>query len=264
MMAHIIDISSQKGGTGKTTTAVNLAASLAIFEKKTLLVDCDPLGNATTCLGIDKKSLSLDLYGALVGDSRPEDVILNTELPHLSIIPSKFRLIHAEARLYRVPGKKKILRSLLASLQEFYDYIIIDSPASLNFFTVSALVAAHWVMIPFQFQIHSLEGLGQLLLVVRSIQKQYNPDVKIAGILLTMWEPGNANPPTATFKLLRRFDTRLFETVIPWDKVLRESLNNQKPVALYDINSRASKAYLELAKEIIEVLKLPEETVDNH
>jgi chromosome partitioning protein len=251
-MANIICIASQKGGTGKTTTAVNLSASLALFEKNTLLVDCDPAGNATTNLGIDKKSLSFDLYHALAGEIKPQDVILPSDLPFLSIIPTRFGLSRSEKKLSLSLHKKNALRNLLDNYRKLYEYIIIDS-SSMGFLTIAALSSADWLLIPSQLQINSLEGLGQLLKVVHDIREKINNNLKIAGILLTMYEETKSALP---YGCLSGIKDKLFSAIIPWDRNLRDSANYAKPLALYDIQSRGAKAHLDLAKELIEVLKI--------
>jgi chromosome partitioning protein len=250
-MGHIICITSQKGGTGKTTTTVNLAASLALFEKHTLVVDCDPQGNATTGLGIDKKALSHDLYHALLGQAAAKDIIIDTQLEFLKIIPSRFDLIHAETRLPLKPDSQKIMRNLIQDISDAFEYIIIDSPPSLGFLSKSAIVTAEWLIIPLQYQIYALEGLGQLLFVVQGIQKKWNPNLKIAGILFTMCDNSDGAGIHLAENSSESFRNKIFSTTIPWDNLLRFSSDLVKPLVLHDIMSKGAKAYLDLATEVV-------------
>ena len=187
-MAHIMCISNQKGGVGKTTTAINLSAALAASEKNTLIVDCDPQANATTGVGIDKHSLQDTLYHGLIGRTDPEQLILNTEIRTLKIMPSRVELIGFEVEMLSIPGREKVLKKLLHHVRESFEYIVLDCPPSLSLLTINAMTAADSILIPLQCEFYALEGLGQLLHTVKRIRQHLNPKLKIAGILLTMFD----------------------------------------------------------------------------
>jgi len=252
-MGHIICIASQKGGTGKTTTAVNLAAALAILEKQTLLVDCDPLGNATTGVGIDKGLISSSLYHALVGTARVRDVVVDTMLDYLQIMPARIDLLRAEAQ---TKGKSTgtVMRHMLRDIAWDYDYIIIDSPPSLGFLTISAMASADFLILPLQYQIFSFEGLSQLLMVVKKIRNSINPDLKIAGILFTMCGNTPTNGQSNDIDALGRIQHKIFQTRIPWDTVLSDAANHTKPAALLDMMSQGANAHMELAQELMDTV----------
>ena len=261
-MAHIICVSSQKGGTGKTTTAVNLAASLAVFEQRTLLVDCDPLGNATTNLGIDKKGLSLDLYHALVGEADIQAVILESNMAYLQVLPARFGLFRAETKLSSTPNRERALRSLLGNCAHAFDYIIVDSPASFGYLSLCAMVSADWLLIPLQFQVHAFEGLSHLLHIVQNVRRTIHSNLKISGILFTMCDEPEIIRKSITTGALKQFKENIFSTIIQWDDLFRDASNLTKPLVLHDIMSRGAQAYLKLAKEIIHLLKPGRTMVD--
>ena len=251
-MGHIICIVSHKGGVGKTTTAVNLSASLAVAEKETLLVDCDPQGHATTGMGIDKGRLTKTLSHGMMGYAVPEEIIIDSDLDSLKALPARIELFHAEAELMSKSGKERVLRNLLSDLKETYDYIVIDSPPSLRLLTVNAVSAADSLLIPLQCEFYALEGLGQLLQSIQILKKKFNPDIKIAGILLTMLAMGEKASRQIAEHARNHFKDMVFKTVIPRNVQLRESASHGKPLLFQDIMSVGAQSYLALAREIID------------
>ncbi len=236
---------------GKTTTAINLSAAFAIAEKKTLLVDSDPQGHATTGMGIDKATIKKGLKHGLTGDAKAADLVVNGMLSSLKMIPAKTDLFGIEAELDSRHGKERLLRDLLKDLKEQYDYIIIDTPPSLNLFTVNALTAADSVLIPLQCEFYALEGLGQLLKIYKVLRKKFNPVIRIKGILLTMFAENEEISRRIAKDARGHFNSLVFKTVIPRDRKLRESPCYGKPLPLSDINSVGARCYIDLGKEIM-------------
>ncbi|MFH0845423.1 MAG: ParA family protein [Pseudomonadota bacterium] len=250
-MGTIITIANQKGGVGKTTTAVNLAASLAIAEKSCLIVDCDPQGNATTGLGVDKKALKYGLYEFILGQASGEEIILATNLSGLSLIGSDINLIGAEVEMASFDKREYRLRDKLILIKGRYDYIFLDCPPSLGFLTLNALTASDSVLIPLQCEYYALEGLSQLMDTINAVKKRLNPTLKLYGILLTMYDSRNNLSLQVEEEARRHFGEAVFKTIIPRNVRLSEAPSYGEPVLLYDIKSRGAQSYLSLAHEFI-------------
>lgn len=251
-MGHIISISNQKGGVGKTTTAINLSASLAAAERRCLLVDCDPQGNATTGLGIDRAQVDGGLYEFILGSATEGDVIRNTGLSRLDLIGSSPDLIGAEVELTPLEDREYRLRGKLFSLKDYYDYIFLDCPPSLGFMTINALTAADSVLVPLQCEYYALEGLTQILKTVGAVRRGLNPSLKLEGILLTMYDSRNNLALQVEEEVRGLFKEKVFKTLIPRNVRLSEAPSHGMPILLYDIKSKGAQSYLSLAKEFID------------
>jgi chromosome partitioning protein len=250
-VARVICIANQKGGVGKTTTAINLSASIAVAEKKVLLIDIDPQGNSTSGMGFNKEEPRETIYHALLRGSGLKEMIQKTELSHLDMVTSNTDLIGAEVELIQVKDREKKLDRLIKEVETEYDYILIDCPPSLGLLTINSLTAAHSVIIPLQCEYYAMEGLGQLLKTIRLIKRALNPRLEIEGILLTMFDGRNNLSHQVVHEVKNHFKDKVFETIIPRNIRLSEAPSHGKPVLLYDINSKGAESYLSLAREIM-------------
>jgi chromosome partitioning protein len=251
-MGYVVSISNQKGGVGKTTTAVNLASCLAAAERPCLLIDCDPQGNATTGLGLDRARLKRGVYDLLVEEADAEEVVTRTELRDLHVMASTLNLVGAEVELVNMVDKEYRLKRGLSTLKNRYQYIILDCPPSLGFLTVNALTAADSVLIPLQCEYYALEGLTQLLETIQAIRRALNPGLALLGVLLTMYDIRNNLSEQVAAEVRDHLRGRVFETVIPRNVRLSEAPSHGKPILLYDIGCKGAQSYLALAREFIE------------
>ena len=250
-MARIICIANQKGGVGKTTTAINLSAALAASEKRTLLVDCDPQANATSGLGIDRSKIEKTLYHGMLGRTGAANLIVDSEIASLKVIPSGVELIGFEVEMISDPDREKALKKLVSGLHNAFDYIFLDCPPSLSLLTVNALTAADSLLIPLQAEYYALEGLGQLLNTVKRIKRNLNPELTIAGILLTMFDKRTNLAYQVAEEAEKYFKDLVFKTMVPRNVRLSEAPSFGKPILLYDAASAGAQSYFELAKEIL-------------
>ncbi len=258
--ARIIALSNQKGGVGKTTSAVNIAASLAAAEYRVLLVDFDPQGNASSALGVEARNLKPSSYEMLIQEAAPADCIVKTELSYLDLIPANQELIGAEIELVSALGREHRLKDALNIVKSNYDFILIDCPPALGLLTVNALVAAHGILVPLQCEYFALEGLSQLMKTVELVKKFLNPALDIEGILLTMFDRRNNLSHQVEVDVREHFKELVLSTRIPRNVKLGEAPSHGKPIILYDISSPGALAYMEAAQELLARTQLKRNT----
>lgn len=251
-MAKVIALANQKGGVGKTTSAINLAASLAVLEYKVLLVDADPQGNASSGFGFDVNNIKVGLYECLVDDADPTNNLLQTEIDGLEILPSNINLVGAEIEMLEQPNREKMMRMVLEKVRDKYDFVLIDCSPSLGLITVNALTAADSVIIPVQCEYFALEGLGKLLNTIKIIQNRLNPELEIEGFLCTMYDSRLRLSNQVVEEVRRHFEDMVFETLVQRNVKLSEAPSYGKPIVLYDATSNGSTNYLNLAREVLQ------------
>ncbi len=251
-MSRIIALVNQKGGVGKSTTAVNLGAALAVNGHSVLVVDTDPQGNTTTGFGIDKSALSRDVYNVLMQEAIVDDVVVKTEIDNLALVPATINLAGAEIELVSGLSRETRLRQAIRPIAGRYDFVLIDCPPSLGLLTINALTAAEEIVIPVQAEYYALEGLSQLMAVVRRVREALNPELHVSGVLVTMFDGRTRLALEVLDELEKFFPQQMFKTQIPRNVRLSEAPSFGKPVILFDVKSRGAQAYLSLAKEMTE------------
>ncbi len=251
-MSRVIGVANQKGGVGKTTSAINLAASLAVLEFRTLLVDADPQANSTTGVGFDLHNIQQSLYDCMVNDTLARDVVLKSDIPNLDVIPSHIDLVGAEIEMINYPNRESVLKNILAPIRDDYEFVIIDCSPSLGLITVNALVASDSVIVPVQTEFFALEGLGKLLNTIKIVQTRLNTELQIEGILMTMYDGRLRLCNQVVSEVRKHFDEMVFNTIIHRNSKISEAPSVGKPVILYDAQSKGAMNYLNLAKEVLQ------------
>jgi chromosome partitioning protein len=251
-MGKIIAIANQKGGVGKTTTAINLAACLGVLEKKTLLIDADPQANTTSGIGFDPKNIKTSIYECIINEVEPQDIILNTSNPHLDLLPAHIDLVGAEIEMVNMPNREKMMRMALNKIKDNYDFIIVDCSPSLGLVTINALTAANSVIIPIQCEYFALEGLGKLLNTIKIVQTRLNPDLEIEGMLLTMYDQRLRLANQVVEEVKMHFQNMVFDTVIHRNTTLGEAPSHGQSIIMHDASCKGSINYLNLARELMQ------------
>lgn len=251
-MGKVIALANQKGGVGKTTTAINLAASLAVLEYKVLIIDADPQANATSGVGFDVRNVKTSIYECIVDELDPRKIILNTEIPGLDLIPSHIDLVGAEIEMLNLPNREKVMRHVIEKIKDDYDFILIDCSPSLGLITVNSLTAADSVIIPVQCEYFALEGLGKLLNTIKIIQTKLHPDLEIEGFLLTMFDSRLNLSNQVMEEVKKHFQEMVFESVIQRNIKLSEAPSYGQPAILYDATSKGAASYMNLARELLQ------------
>lgn len=251
-MGKIIAIANQKGGVGKTTTAINLAASLAVLEYKTLLIDADPQANSTSGVGFDPKNIKTSIYECLMDEANPKDIILTTETPNLYLLPAHIDLVGAEIELVKLPNREYMMKNALTKIKDDFDFIILDCNPSLGLITINSLTAADSVIVPVQCEYFALEGMGKLLNTIKIVQSNLNPNLDIEGILLTMYDIRLRLSNQVVEEVKTHFQQMVFDTVIHRNTKLSEAPSFGKTIIMYDVAGKGSTNYLNLAREILQ------------
>jgi len=251
-MGKVIAIANQKGGVGKTTTAINLSASMAVLEFKTLLIDADPQANATSGVGFDPKNIKTSIYECIIEDVEPKNIILNTKTPNLDLLPAHIDLVGAEIELINQPHREKMMRKVISKIKDSYDFIFIDCSPSLGLIVVNSLAAADSVIIPVQCEYFALEGLGKLLNTIKIVQSHMNPDLDIEGILLTMYDQRLRLSNQVVEEVKTHFQQMVFNTIIQRNTKLGEAPSFGETIIMYDADSKGAVNYLNLAREILQ------------